>query len=297
MSQNIELVKNKLVSIARTGIFTKFSPVQIDEIYNQLKQVLIDADSIEVNELFDLYELHVYLSLITSHETEAKTYIDRIIDQFGEGNSQRITLLKALYFESTGAKGKAADMLSKNPDETKLSRRLITFNRKESNNEEYIKNLNLYLVVQPSDLIAWAELADQYTKIGHYDKAIFCLQEVLLQEPFSYTIFYKVGLLNYYSYLQTFSKDINKKEKIIDSMKFLKSARDNWLRTIEICKDHKKSWLGLYIINNLSQFNDKLDKISSSKEVLEYKRDTDKLREACKTKVKQLEIDVQQLEI
>lgn len=297
MSQKVELVKNKLLSIARTGIFTKFSPVQIDEIYNELKQVLIDTDSIEVNELFELYELHVYLSLITSHETEAKTYIDRIIDQFGEDNSQRITLLKALYFESTGASSKSANLLSKNPDETRLSRRLITFNRKASSNEEYIKNLNLYLNIQPSDLIAWAELADEYASIGHYDKAIFCLQEILLQEPLSFNIFYKVGLFNYYLYLQNFSKDINKKEKIVDSMHYLKSARDNWLRTIEICKDHKKSWLGLYIINNLSHFNEKLDKISSSKEVLEYKRDTDKLRKLCNAKVEQLGIDVKQLEI
>lgn len=281
----VDLVKNKLLAIARSGIFINFPPEKIDIVYKELKQTLLNGESIDVKEIFELYELHIYLSLITGHDVEARNYIDRIIDQFGDKNSERISILKSLYFECQGEKKTGAKLLSENKDELRLSRRLITYHRND-NPQEYIKNLNFYLNLQPADLITWGELAHEYTKIGHYDKAIFCLKEILMEEPVAYPIHYKVGLLNYYLYHQNY-KDSTKKDVLIQLMNYLKDARNSWLRTIEVCHDHKLSWMGIYVICNLKSFNDKLSKLSV-KEVDEYNNDIKKLLPVSRKKVMDL---------
>lgn len=295
---DVLLVKKKLLTINSTGVFVNFDPIQISQIYKELKQVLVSGDSIEVTELYDLYELHVYLSLITNNDTEAKTYIDRLVDQFGDESSERINLLKSLYLEAVGRNKEATDILSARGNELMLTRRLTTFLRNsKDNNIQYIKNLNLYLDLQPSDLITWAELAEQYENLGHYDKAIFCLKEILVQEPLAYATHYKVGLLNYYLFMQKYKdiqKDIIKKDKLLELTRYLINARNNYLRSIEICKDHKKSWLGIYLLCQL-KFTEKLK--VSSKEIDEFKTGVTKLKALSKNKVQTLIGDIDDITV
>ena len=78
--------------------------------------------------------------------------------------------------------------MSEDPDELRLLRRLTTLSRHDKNPTKYINNLIYYLNLQPSDLIAWAELSEQYQKLGNYDKSIYCLKEVVLQNPLAYPI-------------------------------------------------------------------------------------------------------------
>ncbi|CAH6718157.1 ER membrane protein complex subunit 2 [[Candida] jaroonii] len=286
---DLELIKKKLLTIHSSGIFATFDSQQVHTCYNELKQLLISDDTIPIGELYNLFELHVYLSLITGHDVEAKSYIDRIVDQFGSDNSERINLLKAIYFEAIGSKKEAAGILSGKSSELNLTRRLATLSRSAKENTDYIKNLVLYLDLQPSDLIAWAELSGQYESIGHYDKAIFCLKEVLIQEPFDFHTFYKVGLLNYYLFIQKYelvkSDNTLKKEKMIELVKILIDARNNYLRTIEICKDHPQSWLGIYILCNL-KFIGKLK--HSSSVIDDFIKSIEKLKHLSEIKVREL---------
>lgn len=271
-------------------MFVNFSPEKIEEVYNEIKQFMITTDAVDITDLYDLYELHVFLSLMTLHDVEAKSYLDRITDQFGDENSERIGLLKALYLESQGQQKELNSILTHKKDELRLSRRLLTaYRNPKDSNEEYIKNLNLYLNLQPTDLVAWAELAEEYKKIGHYDKSIFCLKEVLLQEPLAYPVFYKVGLLNYYSFVQGYKSEIAKKDKLVELVHLLVEARNNFLRTIEICKDHKASWLGIYLICT-NKIGDKLDKFSNVKEFESFKRDNEKLMGLSRDKVLKLNL-------
>lgn len=79
------------------------TPQASQTIYNELAQFLsINAESIDTIELFNLYELQFYISLITNHDVEAKTCLDRLVDQFGFEKSQRVKLLKSIYFEAMG---------------------------------------------------------------------------------------------------------------------------------------------------------------------------------------------------
>ena len=72
--------------------------------------------------------------------------------------SQRIKILQSVYAELKGEIETASKLLSEDPDELRLLRRLTTLSRHDKNPTKYINNLIYYLNLQPSDLIAWAEL-------------------------------------------------------------------------------------------------------------------------------------------
>lgn len=284
---SINLVKDKLLSIAASGIYVNFQPDVLQNTYNEITLFLsVNAESIDTIELFNLYELQFYISLMTNHDVEAKTCLDRLVDQFGSEKSQRVKLLQSIYFEAIGDDEAAMKMLGQNADELKLSRRLVTFSRKPDNNEDYIASLNYYLDLQPSDAITWAELANEYKKIGHYEKAIHCLQEILLQEPSAYNVFYKVGLFYYYKFLQEFSnKTLDKKDRQLEAMSILNNAKNNFLRSIEICDSYSSSWLGIYLIAK-SDFNQTLsNKLADNKQVKTYLKENLKLEVISKQNV------------
>lgn len=296
------LLKKKLLLLASSGSFTNYTPRQLHDAYEELQDFLIIyqdkvLDSIE---LFNLFELQFYLSLLTLHDTEAKNALDRITDQFSiikvdkELTSQRITILKSIYEELQGDIKQASKLLSEDPDELKLSRRLTTLSRHDGGDpSKYINNLIYYLNLQPSDKQTWNELAEQYKILGHYDKAIYCLKEIVLQDPQAYPIFYKIGLLYYYMFLQLeVNLKTEKKDKLLELMKILTNSRDNYLYSIEINDKYKKNWVGLKVLVELS-FNDKLKKISeSSKEIKEYLSYNDKLKVIVDKKIKELNIEI-----
>ncbi|RCK64877.1 TPR repeat protein oca3 [Candida viswanathii] len=296
------LLKKKLLYLASSGSFTNFTPQQLHDAYEELQDFLIVhhdklLDSIE---LFNLYELQFYLSVLTLHDIEAKNALDRITDQFSiiktdkELRSQRIAILQSIYAELQGDLKHASKLLSEDPDELKLSRRLTTLSRHDAgDSSKYINNLIYYLNLQPSDVQTWNELGEQYKILGHYDKAIYCLKEIVLQDPQAYPIFYKMGLLYYYLFLQLETNlKTEKKDKLFELMKVLINARDNYLYSLEINDTYKKNWVGLKALAELG-FNDKLKKISeSSKEIKEYLSSNDKLKVIIDKKIKELNIEI-----
>lgn len=302
MSSDPVLVKKKLLQIASTGKYATFTPEQLHTHYEELQDFLIlNQDSLlDSIELFNLYELQFYLSILTLHDIEAKNVLDKICDQFdfkdsnkNKGRSQRIKILQSVYVELKGEIETASKLLSEDPDELRLLRRLTTLSRHDKNPTKYINNLIYYLNLQPSDLIAWAELSEQYQKLGNYDKSIYCLKEVVLQNPLAYPIFYKIGLLYYYLFLQNEGNlKTDKKDKLFELMKILINSRDNYLYSLEINDKYEKNWVGLKTIVSLP-FNDKLKKISeSSKEIKDYLNYNEKLKPIIDRKLKELNISI-----
>ncbi|ODV78683.1 uncharacterized protein CANTADRAFT_52938 [Suhomyces tanzawaensis NRRL Y-17324] len=288
---SVSALKNKLVLVARSGTYVNFAPSQVQKYHHETERFLMNSsDELDAVELFDVYEMQFHLALITSHDVEAKAILDRLVDQFGSSeNSQRIRLLQSKYLEVMGEPEQALKVLGNDPDELRLSRRLTTNSRKSGNAEEYIANLNFYLDLQPSDLITWAELGDEYAKVGHYDKAVFSLQEILLQEPFAYPVFYKVGLYNYYRFLQEEQAlKTERKDKLWELVEILQDARNNYLRSVEICDVYIKSWIGIYLISS-HKFNDKLRKLNSVKEVAKFLEQNDKLKTLSEKKIRELD--------
>lgn len=290
------LSKQRYLAILSSGVFASFSPEKLNKLHQEVGDYLNGySGQLDLTERFNLYELQFYLALLTNHDVEAKSYLDRINDQFAGKPSQKIMVLRLMYYEACGDMKAAVNALGDSADELRASRRLATFSRTKQdgspNVAEYIKNLNYYLNLQPSDSLAWAELGDQCNKVGHYDKAAFCFSEVLLQEPNAYNIFYKVGLNLYYQFLQDYQDKNDKKDKVLASLALLENARDNFLRSVEISDTYVKSWVGVYVVSGHSIL-DKLDSnkaLAGQKKVTQFVSETRQLHQLSKKRIIELE--------
>lgn len=279
-------LKNKYLTVASSGLFVRFTPPETDRYFHDI-EAFLQANSLDSVETFNLYELQFFLALQSQRDVQAKAYLDRIVDQFNSQHSQRIKLLQLIYLEAVGDVEGAVAQLGSNPDEMKLSRRLTTFSKEAGSNANYITNLNFYLDLQPSDLITWAELGDEYAKAGAYDKAVFAWQEVVLQEPLAYNALYKVGLYSYYQLLSQYDAKAEKKDKLLEWVANASHSRDYFLRALEISDNYVKAWAGVYAVSNL-KLNDKLRghrALSSTKAATQFLADAEKLSALAKRKL------------
>lgn len=233
-------VKEKLLTVATTGVYVDFTPQQIQSYTREVVLFLKNhRDSVDNVEFFELLELQFWLDIFTSRDVDAKLVLDKLADQFSSvGHSQRIKLLQLVYYEAQGNEEQARNALGTDTDELILTRRQTTFYRNDP--EKYIFALNTYLDKCGLDLVAWSELASQYHQVGHYDKAVYCYQEILLQEPKAYPFFYRVGLNYYFLYLQQ-----EKTAKPAELVGWLQNSLNNFCRSVELSPSYDKGWEGI----------------------------------------------------
>lgn len=251
------LIKQRYLDILAAGTFARLNPEELDVLHTEVGQYLKNyGDTLDAGDLFALYELQFYVLLLTNHDVEAKSYLDRFNDQFAGKKSQKIMVLRLMYYEATGDKKAAIDALGTDPNELRASRRLATFARagKEGTQGavEYIKSLNHYLDLQPADALAWAELGDVYSSVGHYERAVFCFKEVLLHAPDAHNMYYKAGLNLYLQHLYLCGLGLglgpDKKDALLAALAVVEHARDCFLKSVEINQHHAESWLGVYLL-------------------------------------------------
>ena len=278
MKFTVEQQKDAFLTLAKSGLYINYGPEKLLETYKELTEFLkVRGESIDEIDLCNLYELQFYLALMTNEDVTAKICLTRLCDRFLPEKSQRIKLMQSIYLESTENDETAKKKLGGNNDETRLMRRLTTFSRKKNENKDYIDSLIRYIDLQPSNLQTWAELADEYAKIKQFDKSIYCWKEVLLQVPLAYNIFYKVGLMYYYYFLEEVSFKLEKKEKVLGLMDILVNARNNFLRSVEICDSYSKSWLGAYVVCE-NEFKKTISRIlKNEKHAKNYLSDCEKI--------------------
>lgn len=286
----------KYSEILFTGAYARFTPEKLHNLHKELALMLPKAqESLDSAELFDLYELFFHVSLLTNHDVNAKLMLDRFNDEFSGQRSQKYQILKSMYYEATGEDKKAVDALGQSQDELRASRRLATFSRNKAdgseNIPEYIKSLVFYLNIQPSDIITWAELADQYAKVGDYEEAVFCLKEVLLHEPLAYNIFYKAGLYQYYQFLQQDKAKSEKDRELLALLPIYQGARDSFLRAVEISASFTKAWVGLAALgeSDLLERLERNKKTSADSKIQTFVKETIQVRELAKLRVRELE--------
>ena len=96
--------------------------------------------------------------------------LNKLRDDIGNINNDNESIKKYIYF-------------------MKIS---VDLNNKQTIND-YIELWNFYLDVYMNDPDAYNELAQIYLMANEYDKAIFCLEELLLHSPDDYKIMNKLG--------------------------------------------------------------------------------------------------------
>lgn len=264
-------VEDKLLNIHRLGLYATFTPGQVSSTYALLVNYLnYNLNSISSIKYYDLLELQFYLSLLSNRDVEAKTCLDRIIDKFGDQDSQRTAILKATYLEATLDTKTAIDYLSKRTkNELLCLKKRVALSKRTTSQADYIKALNGYLNITPLDTEVWYELAETYYEIGHYEKAVYALQEILIILPFAYNIFARVGEIEH----AIFKRD-GDVETLVSSIK-------HFLRSVELSANYVRGWSGVYITSKELSGLD-------AKKLKGAKINHTKLREVSATKLKDI---------
>lgn len=251
-------IRTKLLLIHRSGTYATLDPAGLLHVHTQLTEVLAFHPPLAGTvELYDLYELLFYVSLLLSEDKVALRYLNLIVDKFGHNQSQRITLMKTAFLHATEGVAKASfyigEKIKEDEDLLRLVRTAVGLLKLQKSVDEYIKALVSYLDRQPHDLQAWSELSEQYTRLGNYTKAIHCLKEVLMVEPYAYPVFTKVGEVSLVGLKQIAEAPTPTTPTNLDQAYTLANdGRKAFLRAIELCDNCAEAWVGLHVMTHAS---------------------------------------------
>jgi tetratricopeptide (TPR) repeat protein len=95
---------------------------------------------------------------------------------------------------------------------------------------EAINSLTLLLDTFPNDTEAWAELTDLYSSQDMFSQAAYCLEELILLQPFSHYVH-----AQYAEILWSLGKEA--------------SALKHWSRSVELCGDFLRGWFGVKTVS------------------------------------------------
>jgi len=116
-------------------------------------------------------------------------------------NSLRVAKLQAMKLEALDRFDDALTIYERilREDETNSAarKRKVACLRSQKRYIEAIRELSEYLNTFMSDSEAWQELADLYLKVGDYNKAAFCTEELLLHHPHSALFFTRLAEIRY----------------------------------------------------------------------------------------------------
>lgn len=115
-------------------------------------------------------------------------------------NSIRVQKLMAMKFEATDSYDKALDiydeLIKEDPTNAAIKKRKIAI-LKIKNREGAIKQLSVYLQTFAADQDAWMELADLYIEQMDYNKAGFCVEELILTNSFNHLYHQRYAEIKY----------------------------------------------------------------------------------------------------
>ncbi len=183
------------IVLAGTGILASRGSRLGKEQWNVREQVFCAA--------LDTNELEVCASLLAELEK-----------QFPE--SQRVQRLRGLLLEAQGETKEASKlydkMLEVNQDNMLAMKRKICLLKATNKLNDAIKQLIKYLETYQADSEGWKALAALYAEAGLYKQTSYCLEEVILCNPFSY-----VSYLAYAESLYTVGATVN---NLLDARKY-----------------------------------------------------------------------------
>jgi tetratricopeptide (TPR) repeat protein len=110
-------------------------------------------------------------------------------------------------------------------------KRRVALLRSQNKSAEAINQLTLLLDTFPNDIEGWAELADLYISQDMLSQASFCLEELLLLQPFSYYVHAQYAEICW----------LLKKEA---------TALKYWCRSVELCGDFLRGWFGVKTVSS-----------------------------------------------
>lgn len=167
----------------------------------------------------------------------AEDCIRVLMSEFPE--SLRVMKHRALLLEALERYDDALDVLESiiKKDETNPAprKRKVAILKAKGQIGDAIKELCDYLKKFMSDQEAWHELCNLYLMEGDYSKASFCMEEVLLHNPYSHLIHQRLGDIRY----------------TMGGMENIETAKSYYAQAIKLNGSNLRALYGLYLVSRI----------------------------------------------
>jgi tetratricopeptide (TPR) repeat protein len=141
------------------------------------------------DEVWVIHEQVLTAALDTGDIKLAEKSLKCLQDRFSK-NSARVKRLEGLIMEGKEEFEEALvyydELLKDNPSDTLVIKRKIAIYKAQGEMAMAIDQLVELLEMTMADYESWSELADLYITQHQYDKAAFCLEELILSNPHNY---------------------------------------------------------------------------------------------------------------
>ncbi|KAK3677571.1 Inositol phosphatase SIW14 [Recurvomyces mirabilis] len=199
----------------------------------------------ESQEKWATYENIFLATLRTGDHDAAYLCLEELTDRFGKTN-EHVVALQGIYQEATAKDTNELEEVMKRYDELlkddpalfSVRKRRAALLKSVGRPVDAIGDLVSLVDASPTDAEAWAELADLYAQQGTYEQAIFCLEEVLLVTPNAWNMHARLAEVTYMS---------AQKMEGGEQLKALSESMRRFCRSIELCDDYLRGYLGLKI--------------------------------------------------
>ncbi|KAK4023475.1 Tetratricopeptide repeat protein 35-B [Daphnia magna] len=142
----------------------------------------------------------VFIAALDCHSMEIANFcLSKLNQEFPD--SMRVKRLKAMKYEALERYEDALDILDLiiKKDETNAAsrKRKVTIYKSQGMIIEAIKELTDYLRIFMADQEAWMELSDLYISQQEWNKAAFCVEELMLHSPFNHLYLQRYAEIKY----------------------------------------------------------------------------------------------------
>ncbi|AEY95690.1 FACR173Wp [Eremothecium gossypii FDAG1] len=239
----MQLMRERLLELYNTKQYVVLPPDETVKLQREVTASLNSADpGLNDVDRMALMEMNFYLLVYIGEEIEADVLYRTLVGRIGE-NSPRMHLMKATLLQVTEGDPAAAKYLKNllekqleydtdSVDYLQVSKKLIALERPALSTELWMKKLLSLLEKFPLDAELWWTLAMEYYKLGQFDQAIYCFEEVLLISPLAYSAFAQLAEVLYCKAMR---------EKPV-STDVLQEALENALRAVELSSNCLKGW-------------------------------------------------------
>eukprot|EP00794_Sanderia_malayensis_P008142 gene8142-9012_t len=151
------------------------------------------------DELWTIHEQVFVAALDCGRMSLARNCLYALNQQFPK--SLRVKKLAGMRLEAmeewAEAKRVYKKILAEDPANVVVRKRLITITKAQNDTSETINELKEYLDMFMSDQEAWMELAELYISSQEYQKAAFCLEELILTHPHNHLYHQRYAEIHY----------------------------------------------------------------------------------------------------
>lgn len=235
----------RLEAVASTKAYCRLSPESTVSLYAETKSyvkkgLVFGAPN---GRFYDIVEMLFYLTIYMGQDAEAQTVFVRLRDVFGS-NTARIKAMQATLMETSENEGRkrAIEYLERELNEMEfdadtesyllLKKRLISI--QHGGDDKALLTSTLRLLEQfPLDAESWWLCQEIYGRNGNWDRAVYCVEEVVCITPFNYMAFARLGHLLYCKAQQSSKKG---------DAETLELAMKHALRSVELNEYCMQGW-------------------------------------------------------